>query len=303
MNVVPQRRLRADSGLQARMVLSFAVLAMLYIGFISVLAYLGVGFVPITIIVSLMILAQWYFSDRLVLWSTGARVVTPEQAPRLYSITQRVASRNGIRMPKLAIMNTSMPNAFATGRGQGSSSVVAVTAGLLNLLDDEELEGVIAHELAHIRHRDVLVLTLASLFSTVAWYLMQFGMFGAIGNRDSRNNGSGAWLLILLVAALTWFVSFLVIRAISRYREYAADRGAAQMTGRPGRLASALGKISGAMKRVPEQEAQRVEGMNAFFIIPALSRGTIASLFSTHPPVDERIRRLLEMEKSLGPAA
>jgi heat shock protein HtpX len=200
-----------------------------------------------------------------------------------------------------------MPNAFATGRGK-KSSVVAVTTGLLNILDTEELEGVIAHELTHIRNRDALVLTLASLFSTVAWYLMQFGFYGGLyggggygyGNDDRDRNGGGLMLIILLVAMLTWVISFLIIRAISRYREFAADRGSAQMTGKPVKLANALMKISGTMRRIPTKDLREVEGLNAFFIVPALSGSTIGNLFSTHPPVEKRVQKLMEMEASMS---
>jgi heat shock protein HtpX len=200
-----------------------------------------------------------------------------------------------------------MPNAFATGKGK-RSSVVAVTTGLLDLLDTEELEGVLAHELTHIRNRDVLVLTLASLFSTVAWYLMQFGFYGGMGygygygygygGRD-RNNAGGL-AIVVIVAMLTWVVSFLIIRAISRYREFAADRGSAQMTGKPAKLANALIKISGDMQRTPTKDLRQVEGLNAFFIIPAVSGSTIINLFSTHPPVEKRIQKLMEMEASMS---
>jgi heat shock protein HtpX len=208
-------------------------------------------------------------------------------------MVEKVALSNGLPVPKVAVMNTAVPNAFATGKSK-RSSVVAVTTGIMDLLDDEELEGVIAHELAHIRHRDVLILTLASIFSTVAFFLMRYAFFGSMYGRSSREGGSGM-ILVLIVAGITWFVSFLIIRAISRYREFAADRGGAQMTGKPDRLASALLKINGSMKRMPQKQLQRVESMNAFFIIPAFSGDTLSRLFSTHPPVEERVRRLREM--------
>lgn len=278
------------------MIVSFAILTILYLVFISVLVYAGVGFVPITIIVSLMILAQWYFSDRIVLWSSGAKVVTREQYPELHETVEKIVARNNLPKPKIAVMNTRMPNAFATGKSP-KSSVVAVTTGLLESLEPEEVEGVIAHELTHIRNRDVMVLTLASIFSTVAFYLMMFGFYGGMGyGGRSRSNAGGATAIILIVALVTWLVSFLIIRAISRYREFAADRGSAQMTGKPAKLASALRKISGDMRRMPTNELQKVEGFNAFFIIPALSGSSIANLFSTHPPVEKRIEKLMEME-------
>ena len=287
------------------MVLSFAILGLLYIVFLSVLAYIGLGFLPITIIALIMIMAQWYFSDKIVMWSAGAKVVTREQFPELHNLVERIVARNTLPKPKIAVINTRMPNAFATGKGP-RSSVVAVTTGLMDTLNTEELEGVIAHELTHIRNRDVLVLTLASLFSTVAWYLMQFGFYGGLygggmgygGNRN--NNSAGAMIIVIAVALLTWVVSFLIIRAISRYREFAADRGSAQMTGKPIELANALMKISGTMKNVPTRDLRQEEGLNAFFIVPALSGSTIGNLFSTHPPIQKRVQKLMEMEASMG---
>jgi heat shock protein HtpX len=295
---------KKDSGLVARMILSFAILGLLYIVFLSVLAYLGLGFVPITIIASVMILAQWYFSDKLVLWSSGAKLVTRDQFPELHDLVERIVARNNLPKPKIAVINMRMPNAFATGKGP-KTSVVAVTTGLMDILDAEELEGVIAHELTHIRNRDVLVLTLASLFSTVAWYLMQFGFYGGLysggmGYGGNRNNSGGAMIIVIAVALLTWVISFLIIRAISRYREFAADRGSAQMTGKPIKLANALLKISGTMKNIPTRDLRQEEGLNAFFIVPALSGSTIGNLFSTHPPVQKRVQKLMAMEASMG---
>lgn len=294
---------RRDTGLTARMILSFAILTLLYLVFLGALVYVGLDFISITVIASIMILAQWYFSDKIVLWSSGAKKVTREQFPELHDIVERIVARNSLPKPKIAVINTNMPNAFATGKGP-RSSVVVVTTGLMDLLDTEELEGVLAHELTHIRNRDVLVLTLASLFSTVAWYLMQFGFYGGMGygyggGRD-RNNSGGAMILVIVVAMLTWVISFLIIRAISRYREFAADRGSAQMTGKPVKLANALLKISGGMRQVPSKDLRQVEGLNAFFIVPALSGSTIGNLFSTHPPVEKRIQKLMEMEASMG---
>ena len=295
---------RRDTGLTVRMLLSFSILALLYIVFLSALAYVGVDFISITVLASVMIVLQWYFSDKIVLWSSGAKIVTRDQYPRLHDVIERIIARNNLPKPKIAVINTRMPNAFATGKGK-RSSVVAVTTGLLDLLDTEELEGVLAHELTHIRNRDVLVLTLASLFSTVAWYLMQFGFYGGgmgygygYGGRD-RNNAGGL-AIVVIVAMLTWIISFLVIRAISRYREFAADRGSAQMTGKPVKLANALMKISGNMHRMPTKDLRQAEGLNAFFIIPAASGSTIVNLFSTHPPVEKRIEKLMEMEASMS---
>ena len=288
-----ETRWKADSGLNARMVLSFVILGILYIIFLSILHYLGVGYIPLAIIASAMILAQWYFSDKIVLWSSGATIVSKEQYPRLHEIVERLSADNGIPKPKVAIVNSTVPNAFATGKSP-KSSLVAVTSGILDLLDDDELEAVIGHELSHVRSRDVLVLTLASVFSMVAWYLVQFGFFGGLQGRG-RNSSVGT-AIVILVALITWVVSFLIIRAISRYREYSADRSGAIMTGKPDKLASALLKISGKIGNIPTKELENVQKLNAFFIIPALSGSSIANLFSTHPPVEKRVQKLREMK-------
>lgn len=290
-------RLKRDFGLSARIILSFIILGILYVLFLSVLHYLGIGYIPLAIIASAMILAQWYFSDKIVLWTSGAKIVSKNDYPKLHEIIERLASKNGIPKPKVAVVNTQVPNAFATGKSP-KSSLVAVTSGILNLLDDDELEAVIGHELTHIRSRDILVLTLASVFSTVAWYLAQFGFFGGIQSRN--RDSAGTTVIVIVVAVVTWIVSFLIIRAISRYREYAADRGGAAMTGNPDKLADALLKISGKMNNIPTKEIESVQKLNAFFIIPALSGNSIANLFSTHPPVEKRVAKLREMKTGMG---
>ena len=297
---------KRDTGLTARMIVSFAVLTVLYIIFLSVLAYVGVSAIAIAVIAGIMILAQWYFSDKIVLWSTGAKIVSREQFPELHDLVERIVARNNLSKPRIAVINTRTPNSFATGKTP-KSSIVAVTTGLMDELDAEELEGVIAHELAHIKNRDVLVLTLASIFSMIAWYLMRFGMYGAMfggggggGYGRRGNEGGAAMLLILLIAVITWIASFLIIRAISRYREYVADRDGALITGKPSKLASALLKISGTMKRIPTRDLREIEGMNAFFIIPAVSGSSFTNLFSTHPPVAQRVKKLMEMEAAMS---
>ena len=288
---------KGDTGLNARMMLSFVILGVLYIVFLSILHYLGVGYIPLAIIASAMILAQWYFSDKIVLWSSGAKIVSKEEYPRLHEIVERLSTNNGLPKPKVAMVNSPVPNAFATGKSP-KSSLVAVTTGILDLLDNDELEAVIGHELSHVRSRDVLVLTLASLFSTVAWYLVRFGLFGGLQARNRNTAGSSA--IVLLVAITTWVVSFLIIRAISRYREFSADRGGAIMTGKPDKLASALLKISGKIKVIPPKELENVQKLNAFFIIPSLSGSSIANLFSTHPPVEKRVQKLMEMKSGVN---
>jgi heat shock protein HtpX len=302
---------KRDNGLTARIIVSYLVLSILYAIFITILAYIGIGFLPLLVIVSLMVLAQWYFSDKIVLYSSGAKIVTRDQYPDLHDLVERIVARTGLPKPKIAVINTRMPNAFATGKSP-KSSVVAVTTGLMELLEPEELEGVLAHELSHVKNRDVLVLTLASLFSTVAAYLMQFGFYGGMygggygyggygyGGRSDRNNQGAAVLIILLVAVITFIVSFLIIRAISRYREFVADRDGALMTGKPAKLASALVKISGGMKKVPTQDLRQVEGLNAFFIIPAISGQGFAHILATHPPVEQRIKKLMAMEAAMS---
>lgn len=244
-----------------------------------------------------MILAQWYFSDKIVLWSSGAKIVSKEEYPRLHEIVERLSTNNGLPKPKVAMVNSPVPNAFATGKSP-KSSLVAVTTGILDVLDNDELEAVIGHELSHVRSRDVLVLTLASVFSTVAWYLVRFGLFGGLQTRNRNTAGTSA--IVLLVAITTWVVSFLIIRAISRYREFSADRGGAIMTGKPDKLASALVKISGKIKVIPPKELENVQKLNAFFIIPALSGSSIANLFSTHPPVEKRVQKLMEMKSGVN---
>jgi len=283
---------KGDSGLKVRIVLSFIILGILYAVFLGILNYLGVGYIPLTTIAGVMILAQWYFSDKIVLWSSHATIVSKEQYPRLHEIVEKLSANNGISKPKVAIVNSLVPNAFATGKSP-KSSLVAVTSGILDLLDDDELEAVIGHELSHVRSRDVLVLTLVSVFSTVAWYLVQFSFYGGMRGRDRNTSGTA---IVILVAIITWIVSFLIIRAISRYREYSADRSGAIMTGNPDKLASALVKISGKMGDIPTKELQSVQKLNAFFIIPALSGSSIANLFSTHPPVEKRVQKLREMK-------
>jgi heat shock protein HtpX len=288
---------KADAGLNARMILSFVILGVLYVVFLSILHYLGVGYIPLAIIATAMILAQWYLSDKIVLWSSGAKIVSKEEYPRLHEIVERLSTNNGLPKPKVAMVNSPVPNAFATGKSP-KSSLVAVTTGILDVLDNDELEAVIGHELSHVRSRDVLVLTLASVFSTVAWYLVRFGLFGGLQTRNRNTAGTSA--IVMLVAITTWVVSFLIIRAISRYREFSADRGGAIMTGKPDKLASALLKISGKIKVIPPKELENVQKLNAFFIIPALSGSSIANLFSTHPPVEKRVQKLMEMKSGVN---
>lgn len=285
------------------MALSFFVLTIIYLAFLSfIAAYFGLGILPIAVIAGLMIGAQWFFSDRIVLWSTGTKIVSSDDQPVLHQIVESLASKAGIPKPRIGVMQTDVPNAFATGKSP-KSSVVVVSSGIMKILTKDELEGVLSHELTHIRHRDVTIITLASLFSTIAWFLMQSSMFGAMWGGGygygGRQQQGGGIFLVLIVAAIVWFLSFLVIRAISRYREFAADRGGAYLTGKPLNLSHALMKIDGRIKVAPVAQLKKMEGMNAFFILPAISGHTIAKLFSTHPPIDERIKKLMEIESEM----
>ena len=294
--------MQRDLQLTVRMVISFLALTLVYLVFLTFISmYFGLGILPISILAGLMIGAQWFFSDRLVLWSTGTKIVSKEDQPVLHDIVERLAQKANLPKPRIGMMSSQVPNAFATGKSP-KSSVVVVSSGILKILNKDELEGVLSHELTHIRNRDVTIITLASLFSTIAWFLMQSSMWGSMyggyGYGGRQQQGGNA-ILVLIVAGVVWFLSFLIIRAISRYREYAADRGGAYLTGQPMNLSRALMKISGEVKVAPKQELQKLEGMNAFFIIPAISGGTIAGLFSTHPPITERVKRLMQIEQEL----
>ncbi|MGI5837235.1 MAG: zinc metalloprotease HtpX [Chloroflexota bacterium] len=287
-----------DTGLTLRMFLAMFLLAAVYLAFLAVLWWIGVEFLPLVVIASGLLLVQYFLSDQLVLLSMGARIVTPAEAPELHGIIDRLSALGDLPKPKVAIVNSNIPNAFATGRNQ-SNSVVAVTTSLLDRLNRQELEAVIAHELTHIKNRDVAVITIASFLSTVAFFILRSSMFGGFGYGRGRGRNGGSIILVYLASLLAWAISFLLIRALSRYREYAADRGAAILTGAPSQLASALIRISNTIQRIPDRDLREVEGMNAFFIVPAVSRSSIAELFSSHPSVQNRIERLSRMQQEM----
>lgn len=294
------RRLPQDWKLTSRMLITMFLLAAVYLLFTVVLWRAGVGFFGIAFMVAVMLLAQYYLSDRLVLWSMGAREVSPREAPELHALVERLSALADLPKPRVALVETAMPNAFATGRNP-RHAVVAVTTGLLERLEPREVEAVLAHELSHIRHRDVAVLTLASFFATVASFIVQQFMFWGVpmgGDRDRE--GPNAFLLVYLVSLFVWVVSYFLIRALSRYREFAADRGAALLTGAPSNLASALIKISNGMQRIPTRDLRQAEAFNAFFIVPALSGESLMELFSTHPSLERRLRYLRELEREMG---
>jgi heat shock protein HtpX len=286
---------KADWGLRTRMLLTMLLLGALYVVFIGALAYFGVGLLGIVVVMGLFSLGQFLFSDKLALYSMGASEVSEQEYPQLHGTVGRLSQQADLPKPTVAVADTRVPNAFATGRSQ-SSSTVCVTKGLLQSLDDEELEAVVAHELAHVKNRDVMVMTIASFLSTLAFIVVRWGwLFGGGRNR----NGGGQVIVAIGVSFLVWVVSFLLIRALSRYREYAADRGAASITGKPGALASALLTIDGRMDRVPKEDLREQAEMNAFFVIPIRS-GFIGRIASTHPPTEKRVERLRELERSLA---
>jgi heat shock protein HtpX len=234
----------------------------------------------------------------MVLWTTGAQIVSESEAPQLHGMITRLCAIADLPKPQVAIVRTQVPNAFATGRNQ-NKAVVAVTTGLMDKLSPAELEAVLAHELSHVKNRDMAVLTIASFLSSVAFYIVRYSLyFGNMGG--GRRKEGGGIMLVWLVSIVVWIVSFLLIRALSRYREFSADRGAAVITGQPANLASALMKISGVMDRVPGDDLRKVEGMNAFFIIPAISGSSIMDIFSTHPSVEKRIAKLEKMQQEMS---
>ncbi len=288
-----------DPGLQARMLLTLFLLGLLYVAFIAVLVSAGANAVLILIVVGGLSLAQLFFSDKLALSAIGAKEVSPQQAPGLHAMIERLCIQADVPKPRIAVADTPVPNAFATGRSQKHATVCATT-GIMQTLSPSELEGVMAHELAHVKHRDVLIMTIASFFASIAALMLQYGFLFGGGGDDDENP---SFLVILLVSALVYVISFFLMMALSRYREFAADRGAAIVTGRPSALSAALVKISGAMKTVPQHDLREVERMNAFFIVPASVKGSIKSLFSTHPPMEKRIERLQQLERQLQSGA
>ena len=290
-----------DAGLSARMVTTMFLLGALYVAFFVVLLQftdIGIGFL-ILILAGLAFL-QYYTSDKIALPASRAKIVERDEAPELHDMVERLCAMADLPKPRLAVIPTDMPNAFATGRNP-KNSVVAVTEGLWNRLSKPEIEGVLAHELAHIANRDVLIMTMAGFFAMVAGLLTRFAMYGGLlggGGRD--RNGPPIWLIVLVVSVVTYFLSYLLIRAISRYREYTADRGAALVTGAPEYLMSALQKITGEIARIPQRDLRQVEALNAFFIIPTNLKSSFGQLFLTHPPTEKRIARLAEIARELG---
>jgi heat shock protein HtpX len=289
------------------MVITMFMIGLLYVVFVGALLALMRGSWPLILIIAGgLFVAQFWFSDRIAAFSMGAREVTPEEAPELHGVVDRICALADMPKPKVAVADSDVPNAFATGRNQ-KQSVVCVTTGLLRRLDPVELEGVLAHEMSHVAHRDVAVMTIASFLGVVAGLITRFGLewglWGGFSSRDNdRDNNTGLVLLaVVAVSAVAYSISFLLTRALSRYRELSADRAAALLTGRPSALASALTKVSGEIARIPTNDLRAAQPFNAFFFAPALTKGfSVSALFSTHPPLEKRLEQLAEISAQLS---
>jgi heat shock protein HtpX len=294
-------RFRSDAGLTVRMGEVVLLLGALYVAVMGGLIVAGVGTVAVIVIAVVIGLGQWYFSDKLAMAAMRAREVTPEQAPELHGMIERLCALADMPKPRVAIADTDIPNAFATGRSP-NHSVVCVTSGILRRLDRDELEGVLSHELSHVAHRDVAVMTIAGFLGVAAGLVMRWGLYFGGGRRD--NNGVPVWLIIWLGSIVVYFISFLLTRVLSRYRELCADRSGAYLTGKPSALASALTKISGEMARIPTRDLREEQAFNAFMFAPALNGKSISGLFATHPPLEKRLEQLAQISADLSrPAA
>jgi heat shock protein HtpX len=304
-------RFPADIGLTSRMVLTMFLIGLVYVAFVAVLIAVKVPLVWIIVIAGGFLFFQYFFSDRIAMFSMRAHEVSAQQEPVLHGIVDRLCALADMPKPKVAIAESDIPNAFATGRNQ-KTAVLCVTTGIMRRLDEPELESVLSHELSHVAHRDVAVMTIASFLGLLAGFVVRsslyagaYGGFGGYGRRDdSRDNTGAIILLVVLASAVVYALSFLLTRALSRYRELSADRSAAILTGRPSTLASALVKVSGEVARIPTRDLRAAEPLNAFFFVPALSPGfSFSSLFSTHPPLQRRLDQLAKIEREMGRAA
>ncbi|MGH2388306.1 MAG: zinc metalloprotease HtpX [Chloroflexota bacterium] len=289
-----------DTQLTVRMGLTLFLLFVLYTAFLAVL-WFATGSAALLVLVGAgFVLFQYFASDRLVLLSTGARVIDDQSQPDLHRIVQRLAQLADLPTPKLALMQTHVPNAFATGRSP-KHAIIAVTSGLLQMLEPAELEAVLGHEMSHIKNRDMMVLTYASLLASVAAFIVQIGMWtGFGGSMRGRRGGNNSVAMVFLASAVVWAVSFFLLRLLSRYREYAADRGSVLLTGSPAVMRSALIKVSGTASRIPSADLRTAQTMNAFFIVPIGAKSSFGELFQTHPTLEHRLARLEEMERGMN---
>ena len=294
-----------DPGLTARMTVTIFLLGLLYVVFIGALLAVGVSYGVVIVIAGALLFAQYFFSDKIALFSMHARVVSEQEAPELHAMVDRLCALADMPKPKVGIAESDVPNAFATGRSP-KAAVVCVTTGIMRRLDHQELEAVLSHELSHVAHRDVAVMTIASFLGVLAGLITRFtlyaGMFGGYGGgRDNdNNNGAAAVLGIMLISIIVYAISFLLTRALSRYRELSADRSGAILIGAPAALAAALTKVTGAMSQIPTRDLRSAEAFNAFFFAPAFAKGfSISSLFSTHPPLEKRLEQLARLEEQM----
>jgi len=292
------------------MLFTSGLLGLLYVGFALILFYLlHAGIALMVVIVVAMAFFQYYTSDKIALAASGAKIVSPEEAPDLHAMVERLCAMANLPKPRVAVVDSNVPNAFATGRNP-KHAAVAVTTGLWHRLEPQEVESVLAHELSHVANRDVLVMTVASFFAMLAAMLTRWGLFfgmwgggfggGYGGNRNNNNNQVPIWLIVFLVSIVVYAISFILIRTISRYREYAADRGSAIITGAPENLMSALQKISSGITQIPQQDLREVAGMNAFFIIPTNWKTQMSEWMMDHPPLEKRLAALAEIAREMG---
>src|SRR3954447_3302163 len=294
-----------DTGLRFRMLLTLLLLGLLYVVLVGVLFAAGASAVVILVVAGGLALGQLFLSDKIGLAAMGAKEVTPDQAPGLHAMIERLCIQADLPKPKIAVADTPIPNAFPRGRSPKNPTVCATT-GIMQVLEPHELEAVMAHELTHVKNRDVMIMTIASFFASIAATIVQFGFFfgGGFGDSDDDNP---SFLVVLLVSFVVYILSFFLMLALSRYREFSADKGSAVITGRPSALSSALLKISGAMERVPEQDLRSAQQLSAFFIIPPTAKSAVQTLFMDHPPTEKRIERLqryeAELQGTLSPAA
>ena len=303
-----RRNFGRDRGLSLRMLFTSGLLGLLYVFFgVALFYFLNIGLAPLLIIVIGLAFFQYYTSDKVALAASGAKIVSQEEAPELHATVERLCAMANLPKPRIAVVDTDVPNAFATGRNP-KHAAVAVTTGLWRRLEPQEIEAVLAHELSHIANRDVLVMTVASFFAMLAALLTRFGlyagMFGGFGGGGGRNNNNNnqvpVWLIVLLVSIVVYAISFVLIRTISRYREYAADRGSALITGTPENLMSALQKIAGQITQIPQRDLREVQGMNAFFIIPTNWKSNMSEWMMDHPPLEKRLAALSEIAREMG---
>ncbi|QEC50032.1 zinc metalloprotease HtpX [Baekduia soli] len=290
-----------DTGLQVRMLVTMLLLGLVYVVFLGVL-FASTSATVAVIGVALLLGFQFFASDKLALRTMGANEVSPQEAPELHAMIERLCVQADIPKPRVAMVSSPIPNAFAMGRSPKHATVCATT-GIVDLLSPAELEGVLAHEITHIVNRDVMIMTLAGFFASIASTIVQFGFlfgggYGGGGYSDDDEDGP-SMMAIILISAIVWVVSFFLMQALSRYREFAADRGAAVITGRPSALASALIKISGVNERIPQNDLRAHAEMNAFYIVPVHVKGSLYNLFSTHPPMEKRIEALSRLEAQL----